>query len=152
MLKWKWTLHSWVWWEYLRKRKRFWILLREEVDKWAENNIILTSYTFAAIVNWYNITSNTVDCLRHKILNIGGLSEAKYYFKTYFVGFIVFELIRYVSDIRGCPIWYSYDEQKLLRIFSPSRLHISFVKPSISLTRRLNRRWTLNFPPLQMRH
>jgi len=50
-------------------------LLREEVDRWAENCITLTFYTFATTMNCYNITSHTAHCLRHRILNIDDLSE-----------------------------------------------------------------------------
>ena len=51
-------------------------MLREEVDRWAENCITLTLYTFAAMANCYSITSDTVHCLRHRILNIDDRSEA----------------------------------------------------------------------------
>jgi len=56
-------------------RKRFSDFVREEVDRWAEKCITLTLYTFATMVICYNITSDTVHCLRHRILNIDDLSE-----------------------------------------------------------------------------
>jgi hypothetical protein len=56
-------------------RKIFSDFLKEDVNRWVENCVTLILYTFPAMVNWYNITSNTVNYLRHMILNNDSLSE-----------------------------------------------------------------------------